>query len=74
MAKQLGRWRMIDAFPPIGARPGAYLASPVDDLARLRAAERRATRPTSPRQAARAARHIHINLPGRRRRMTSRAG
>jgi hypothetical protein len=62
MAKQLGRWRMTDAPPPVGARPGAYLTSPLDDLARSRAAD---LRTASPRRPARPARHVHIHLPGR---------
>lgn len=49
MAKQLGRWRGTDT-PPIGARPGAYVTSPVVDAA-----------PASPRRQP--ARHVHVYLP-----------
>lgn len=47
MVKRLGRWRATDT-PPIGARPGAFLASPVDDLARRVAARAAPPARTSP--------------------------
>jgi hypothetical protein len=31
--KQLGRWRTSDPSHPIGAKPGAYIRSPVADAA-----------------------------------------
>jgi hypothetical protein len=34
MAKYLGRWRMTDVCPPIGARPGAMMRQITDDAVR----------------------------------------
>jgi hypothetical protein len=59
MTRQLGRWRMTDELR-IGAHPGAYLASPVDDLAR-RVAARAAAAPAAPRPAKPT--HVHVYLP-----------
>ena len=57
---QLGRWRGTDA-PAIGARPGAYVCSPLDERAR-QVADRRTAATASPRRPAKPT-HVHVYLP-----------
>lgn len=67
MARSLGRWRSTDT-PPIGASPGAFLTSPLDDRARQIAARRI----TPPKPKPKIVDHIYVvaDEPRPKRRVT----